>query len=183
MTSSKPEEPTFDVAVLAHCIWYFSSPSVLSNIFEALARRAKFICVAEYALAAGTMEQLPHVLAALARASLEAFKPVSESNVRTVLSMRQAQSLAEGAGLSSLPNFKIFKPVLELSDGRWEVATVLDQEFEKEVEVSVPGPRQRAAIFAQREAVVQAVGNIGGLKEVQTMDVFCQCFRGVQGSA
>lgn len=96
--------------------------------------------------------------------------------MRTVLSMRQVQSLAEGAGLSSLPNFKIFKPVLEFSDGRWEVATVLDQEFEKEVEVSVPGLRQRAAIFAQREAVVQAVG---GLKEVQTMNVFCQCFRGL----
>lgn len=129
------------------------------------------------------MEQLPHVLAALAQASLEAFKPVSGSNVRTVLSMRQVQSLAEETGLSPLPHFKIFKPVLELSDGKWEVATVLDQEFEKEVRVSVSGPRQQAAIFAQREAVVQAVGNIGGLKEVQTMDVFCQCFRGVEGSA
>lgn len=183
LSGSGPDEPIFDVAVLTHCIWYFSSPSVLSNIFKALARRAKFIYVAEYALSAGTMEQLPHILAALARASLEAFRPISESNVRTVLSMRQVQSLAEGAGLYPLPEPKIFKPVTELLDGKWEVGAVLDQDFEEEVKAAVPGLREQAAIFAQREAVTLAVGRIGGLGEVQTMDVFCQCFRGVGGSA
>lgn len=176
--SSKSEEPIFDVAVLAHCIWYFSSPSVLANIFQVLAKRVKFVCVAEYALAARTMEQLPHVLAVLARVSLEVFKPVSESNVRTILSMKQIQSLAEGAGMSALPHFKVFEPAIELSDGRWEVGTVLDEEFEEEVKVA-PGPRERAAILAQREAVLQAVSKVGGLKKVRTMDVFCQCFRGV----
>lgn len=92
--------------------------------------------------------------------------------------MRQIQSLAAGAGLSPVPGVKVFEPVMELLEGKWEVATVLDEEFEKEVKVA-PGPREQAAILAQREAVIRAVDRVGGVKEVRTMDVFCQCFKAV----
>lgn len=177
--SSKPEEPLYDVAVLVHCIWYFSSPSVLSDIFKALAKRAKHICIAEYALAAGNIEQLPHVLAVLAQASFEVHKPISESNVRTVLSMRQVQSLAEGAGLSQSPDFKVLEPEMGLLDGKWEVMAVLGDEFEGEVKKVIPGLREQTAVLAQREAVRQAVIRISDVGKVQTMDIYCLSFKGI----
>lgn len=64
---------------------------------------------------------------------------------------------------------------LSRTDGRQDI---LNEEFEKEVKIA-PGPRERAAILAQREAVIRAVDRVSGVKEVQTMDVFCQCFKAV----
>lgn len=128
------------------------------------------------------MEQLPHILAVLAQASLEVHKAVSESNVRTVLSMQQVQSLAEKSGLFKLPGFTVFSPAVELMDGRWEVWAVLDNGFEDEVNRLVSGLREHTAILAQREALKQAVIKAGGLEKVQTMDVFCLCFEGAGDS-
>ncbi len=78
----------WDVAVLAHCIWYFKSPSALAGILLSLRNRVDMVCVAEYALHASHVAAVPHVLTAIARGTLETLKDreKSDENIQTPLS-------------------------------------------------------------------------------------------------
>ncbi|KAF8752353.1 Protein-L-isoaspartate(D-aspartate) O-methyltransferase (PCMT) [Rhizoctonia solani] len=120
---------TFDTAVLAHCTYYMSSPTVLLNTFRALFKvpSVKQVCVAEYALSASNIDGYPHVLAVLAQAMIEVHKDAekSESNVRTVLGPEGISKLGKEAGwLVSREGMIV--PEKEQEDGRWEVGAVLE---------------------------------------------------------
>ncbi|KAK3996377.1 putative SAM-dependent methyltransferase [Cladorrhinum sp. PSN332] len=190
----------WDAAVLAHCIWYFPSPEKqLESILLALKGRAKRVCVAEYALQASSssssssLAAMPHVLAALARATLEANKrnenrgssEEEQQNIRGVISPEGIKKVLERTGWK-LESEGIVVPDKELSDGYWETAEVVSEGFLNEVEDGVPGDdheRARSVLRASRDAVVRAVDLVpGGLKGVRTMDVWVGVFVQVGGS-
>ncbi|KAI4723558.1 S-adenosyl-L-methionine-dependent methyltransferase [Aureobasidium sp. EXF-10727] len=78
--ASVSDGKNFDATVLAHCLWYFPSPSLILDAFRALKQHSKRLLLAEWSLVATHPSAQPHVLAALAQAALECRKPQSESN-------------------------------------------------------------------------------------------------------
>ena len=164
-------------AVLAHCIWYFSSPATLSNILAVLATRVDRICLAEYALTASDHRSFPHVLAALAHAPLECHKALSRSNVRTLLSPAAICVKATEVGLE-LIKAEVFTPNEGLLYGYWETEIVLSDRFAEDVEAFVKEDRERAAIFAIRDCVGANRDKIKAEAEkVTTMDVWVSVFK------
>lgn len=168
------EEGTYDAVVLCHSIWYFASPAVVLDTLRALRGKAPKLCIAEYALSATEPRAVPHVLAALARASLEVHRTVSEENIRTALAPHTIRSMAEETGWK-LVSESMIVPKEGLEDGRWETNTVVDDSFLKDVESEIREEKIRAVLRSMREAVKNAVGILKG-DPVRTMDVWVATF-------
>ncbi|KZO93317.1 S-adenosyl-L-methionine-dependent methyltransferase [Calocera viscosa TUFC12733] len=167
---------SFDIAVLAHCLWYFSSPSLLQQTLAALKPHARSLCLAEWSLVATERDAQPHVLAALTQAALECRKKESESNVRTVLSPLRVKALAEAAGWTVKSEASV-QPGKGMLDGKWEVQAVMSKDFEKEVEEVVEDERERGVVLALRDAVAASLEAVeGGEKGVRAMDVWVGVF-------
>ncbi|CAD0098165.1 unnamed protein product [Aureobasidium mustum] len=175
-SDSPPDSKAFDAAVLAHCLWYFPSPSLILDTLRALKQHSKRLLLAEWSLVATDPSAQPHVLAALAQAALECRKPTSTSNVRTVLSLKRLTELALAAGWQLETETRV-QPTEDLLDGRWEVSACLSPSFEREVEEKVTEERERGVVFALRDACEASLGSVqGGLKGVRAMDVWVATF-------
>jgi hypothetical protein len=168
------KEGHWDAAVLAHCIWYFTSPSILGSILRKLKGRVDRVCIAEYAMYATEKAAVPHVLAVVARGHLEAHKEVSSQNVRTPWSPRAIKEIAREAGWV-VNNEDMLVPEVGLLDGSWEIGTVKSPRFLKEIEDHVQDERVKVVLETARDAVVTAVENLKGEK-VRTMDVWVAAF-------
>lgn len=167
---------TWDVAVLAHCVWYFESSRVLEDILRALRGRVGAVCVAEYALRATEPAAVPHVLAALARGALEAHRAESRQNIRTPLSPEAIRGIARKAGWE-VESEGVVVPEQGLLDGRWEADMVVGQGFEGGIDGAVDDERVRTLVRSARAATIAAVDAVGGVGKVQTMDVWVSVFR------
>ncbi|KAI0166587.1 S-adenosyl-L-methionine-dependent methyltransferase [Xylariaceae sp. FL1272] len=164
----------WDVAVLSHCIWYFSSEQVLHEIFTALKKRVNTICVAEYALFATYEAAIPHVLAVVARGTLESLKEKSTQNIRSPLSPKAIIEIAANSGWNLVEECTVV-PNQGLLDGEWETGSVESERFWEDVKQNVPNERLRAIIRSTRDAVTQAVGRCPDGK-IRTMDVWVSKF-------
>lgn len=166
----------FDAVVLAHCLWYFASPSQILSTFVALKRHSKRLLLAEWSLVATHHLAQPHVLAVLTQAALECRKPVSKSNVRTVLSPKRLTNLALAAGWQ-LESESRMQPREGVLDGQWEVAACLSSVFKSEVEEQVSDERERGVVLALRDACETSLEGVqGGAKGVKEMDVWAASF-------
>ncbi|KAF2709563.1 S-adenosyl-L-methionine-dependent methyltransferase [Pleomassaria siparia CBS 279.74] len=177
-TSSPPASGSkaFDVTVLAHCLWYFPSPSLILSTFRALKQHSKRLLLAEWSLVATHPSAQPHVLATLTQAALECRKPKSVSNVRTVLGPKRLTELALAAGWQ-LENETRVQGGEGLLDGQWEVSACLSSSFEREVEEQVSDERERGVVLALRDACEASLEGVqGGLKGVRGMDVWAASF-------
>ncbi|KAH6838612.1 hypothetical protein B0I37DRAFT_400220 [Chaetomium sp. MPI-CAGE-AT-0009] len=161
----------WDVAVLAHCIWYFQEPDTLREILAALRGRVQRVCLAEWALHATEPAASAHVLAALARAAFEAHRVGSTENIQMLVSPRGIRGVVGRAGWEVEREGTVV-PGEELSDGFWEVGTVVDEEFVEEVEKEVGDGRVKAALMSARDAVIAAADSAGGVSKVRSMDVW-----------
>ncbi|GKZ20790.1 hypothetical protein AbraIFM66951_003092 [Aspergillus brasiliensis] len=172
---------SFDATILAHSLWYFSSPSLILSTFRAVKQHSKRLLLAEWSLVATHPTAQPHVLAALAQAALESRRSSSsESNVRTVLGPKRLTELAVAAGWE-LEREEYVSGGAEggLLDGSWEVAACLDEEFEREVESVVEDERERAVVLAARDACelsLKGVEGGKGIRGVRSMDVWVASF-------
>ncbi|KAI3329542.1 SAM-dependent methyltransferase [Ustulina deusta] len=164
----------WDVAVLAHCIWYLASERELEDILAALHGRVGRLCVAEYALHATEKAALPHVLAVLARGALESCKAESTENVRSPLSPSAIKNAARRSRWECTRETTLV-PEPGLLDGSWEVGTVMSDHFSREVEKAVSDERMRTVIASTRDAAAAAVAALDGAK-VRTMDVWAATF-------
>ena len=178
-TSSPPasDPKAFDATVLAHCLWYFGSPSLVLSTFRVLKQHSKRLLLAEWSLVATHPSAQPHVLAALTQAALECRKPKgSISNVRTVLGPKQLTELALAAGWHLESETRV--PGSEgLLDGQWEVSACLSPSFGREVEEQVSDERERAVVLALRDACEASLEGIpGGREGVRAMDVWVANF-------
>lgn len=168
----------YDVAVLAHCIWYFENPSILLATLRLVATRAKRVYLAEWALSASSPAGFAHVLAALAMVSLECRKTESHANIRTVLSPQRLKDLAQEAGLTLDSEFIITPPHGKqgMRDAEWEVGHALTDNYAKKVEKFVEDERERSVVYALLDATRAHAPS--DLKGVPTMDVWSGVFNG-----
>ena len=173
LSSPSHSAKQWDVAVLVHSVWYFKSPGTLSRILLALKGKVRTVCIAEYALHASHLAAVPHVLAALACASLEACRnwEESEENIQTSLSPIALKAIAQQAGWTAKME-GIMVPAERLDDGRWESKTVVSEDYVEDVQRHVSNERIRAMLNSARDAVVLSVEGIGGIDAVRTMDVW-----------
>ncbi|KDQ07406.1 hypothetical protein BOTBODRAFT_38816 [Botryobasidium botryosum FD-172 SS1] len=169
-------EPKYDVAVMALSLWYFSSPAQVRETLRALAGRARRVCIAEYALSATDPAAVPHVLAALTQSALEAHKPTSTTNVRTVLSPVRIKALAAEVGLE-LVKEEIVVPVRGMFDGLWETNEVKKKSFEEEIVQTIADEKQRSVALALRDAMEASLKQIKDKDlKILTMDIWVGSF-------
>lgn len=167
---------TFDAAVFAHSLWYFSSASQILSTFRALKQHSKRLLLAEWSLVATNPSAQPHVLAALTQAALECRKPTSESNIRTVLGPKRLTQLALAAGWQLASEIRM-ESGEGMWDGRWEVSACLDPSFEQEVKDQVGDERERDVVLALRDACEASLEGVeGGRGGVSSMDVWAASF-------
>ncbi|KAI1345691.1 SAM-dependent methyltransferase [Xylaria sp. FL0043] len=173
-TATANDVGVWDVAVLAHCIWYFASERELEDILAALQGRVKRVCIAEYALHASEKAAIPHVRAVIARGALEMHKEESDANVRSPLSPEVIKEVASRSGWKCSSESTVV-PEVGLLDGSWEVGTVVDENFLHEVYEAVPNDEIRDIILSARDATIAAVAALKG-DQVRTMDVWVATF-------
>ncbi|ORX99139.1 hypothetical protein BCR34DRAFT_576745 [Clohesyomyces aquaticus] len=119
----------YSAAVLCHCLWYFSSPTLVLGTLKALRGSAKRLCIAEWSLSSPHQAAQPHIMAAIARATCEAHIPDSDQNIRSLLSPSAIKNLAMDAGWSLAEEGKV-TPAEGLADAKWEVEMLLaDNEY------------------------------------------------------
>ncbi|KAF9780380.1 hypothetical protein IL306_000316 [Fusarium sp. DS 682] len=163
-------EQKWDYAVFVHCLWYLDGAETLTRLLRALKGRVNKICIAEYAMKASEPAAVPHVLAALTRATLEAQKSESEANIRCLLSPPDIKNIAGNARWKVERETEIV-PHEGLQDGGWEVGDVKSESFVDEIEEHVADSKLKIVLKSGREAVVKAVEGLDG-KNVRTMDVW-----------
>ncbi|KAJ7486806.1 S-adenosyl-L-methionine-dependent methyltransferase [Mycena latifolia] len=167
-------EARYDAAVLAHSLWYFSSPSLILETLRVVSTRARYICVAEWSLEGGP-SAATHILAVLAQGAMECRKPASESNVRTVVSPARIKTLAAQAGLV-LKEEALVVPGAGVHDGRWETHHAVRAQFGEEVEQFVKDEREKGVVYAMQDAVQASLARVGGMPGVGTMDGWVAVF-------
>lgn len=171
LAQTADEGKTWEVAVLAHCIWYFKSASVLESILVALKGRVQRVCIAEYALHATQLAAVPHMLAALVRGTLECHKVESKENIQALQGPDSIRQVAEKVGWSVHHDSTVV-PEQGLLDGYWETRTVIGAGFLREVEEHITDERVKVLLRAGRDSVLSSVNSLGGVKNVMTMDVW-----------
>jgi SAM-dependent methyltransferase len=167
-------DKSWDYVVFAHCIWYFDSPATLTKMLGALKGRATSLLIAEYALKATQKQAVPHVLASVARATLEAHNKGSQANIRC-LSSPGAITDAANENSWTLDEETVVVPEENLLDGFWEVGTVKSPKFLKEIEEKVEDPRVRALLRSARDGVLGLLETLE-VKRSWTMDVWVSKF-------
>ncbi|SPJ71950.1 related to SAM-dependent methyltransferases [Fusarium torulosum] len=163
-------EKKWDYAVLVHCLWYLDGEETLARMLNVLKGRVGKVCIAEYAMKASEPAAVPHVLAALTRATLEAQKSESDANIRCLINPPDIKKIAEQAGWK-LERESYIVPDENLQDGSWEVGDVKGEDFLRDVEENVKDNRIRVLLRSGREGVIAAVKGLNGDK-VRTMDVW-----------
>jgi SAM-dependent methyltransferase len=162
---------SWDVAVLAHCIWYFAAPEALDELLAALKGRVKKVAIAEWSLAASEERAVPHVLAAIARATLEEKRRGSKENIQTLIDPTGINTAAQAAGWQ-VTNESGFAPPDGVQDAVWEVGSVVSQGFLKEVETADGDVRLKVLLKSLRAATVSATEKVGGHRQARCMDVW-----------
>ncbi|PKK54737.1 hypothetical protein CI102_1671 [Trichoderma harzianum] len=167
-------DKSWDYVVFAHCIWYFDSPATLTKMLGALRGRAKTLLIAEYALKATKTNALPHVLASVARATLEAHNKKSMANIRCLSSPGAISDATKENGWV-LDEETIVVPEEGLLDGHWETSTVMSPKFLDEIEKKVEDVKVKALLRSARDGVIGVLDTFD-LKKSWTMDVWVAKF-------
>lgn len=170
----KNANKTWDYVVFAHCIWYFDSPAVLTKMLGALKGRATSLLVAEYALKATQKNAIPHVLASVTRATLEAHNKGSQANIRCLSSPGAITDAAKENGWT-LDEETVIVPEASLLDGFWETGTVKSPKFLTEIEEKVEDPKVRALLRSARDGVLGLIETLE-VEKAGTMDVWVAKF-------
>lgn len=174
------DRPQFDVAVLANCLWYFSTPSLIRETIATLSLCAKRICIAEWSLSSSLegaegAKAYAHILSTLTQGSLA--QP--ESNIRTIVSPIQIKKLVSESHHSVPDSVELvvaeeglYTPPYELQDGRWETYGALSDKLLGAAEKLPLEDPARTIFTALRDTTETSVANAGGVKGVRCMDVW-----------
>ncbi|CAF1312993.1 unnamed protein product [Adineta steineri] len=166
----------YDVAVLAHSIWYFASPDILQDILQALKGRVQRVCIAEYALSTTSNNAFPHILSVLAQNTLFLRDPTWTTNIRTLLSPIAISEIIKKIGFH-LVTSTILTPAEDLLDGEWETNIVLSNDFLQAVNQKVVHINEQVTVCAIRDAMISAIETLKlQNKKISTMDVWTAVF-------
>lgn len=111
---------SYDVAVLSHSLFYFSSVKELANMLAKLRMLAGRICVSDWDLEPSSFSQMAHAQAILLQGLYAHFNP-TDANVRTIITKRIVQNIFTETGWELVSTDSV--PAAELDDVRWEIAT------------------------------------------------------------
>jgi hypothetical protein len=175
---------SYDYAVFALCLWYFSTSSEIKETLEAVSRHARVVCIAEWSMAPSRAfpgESYPHLLAACAQAALAARLPIgtSDANIRTLATPPMLKRLLSeiGKGKSAATQEGLFTPDEKTLDGSWEVQGVLSKHWEQQVDViksadDAQDARDKELLLGFRDAVKAALPNAPKATGVRCMDIW-----------
>ncbi|KAI5460453.1 hypothetical protein BGZ63DRAFT_424958 [Mariannaea sp. PMI_226] len=165
----------WDYAVFAHSIWYFDLPDTLATMLKSLKGRVREVLVAEYSLTATEKAAEPHVLAAVARATLEAYNKSSDANIRCLMSPRAIKKICVEQDWNIISE-DVVVPETGLLDGHWETGMVKSDEFLKDLDNYVDDPKIAMVLLSSRDAIIDAIERLQG-EAVRTMDVWVARFQ------
>ncbi|TFY82009.1 hypothetical protein EWM64_g2006 [Hericium alpestre] len=168
------DDMEYDLAVLVLCTWYFPSPAALLSTLQAVSKRVRTLCIAEWSLSSASGAGQTHILAALAQAALQVHIANSQSNIRTAMSPVVIKEMVEKAGWA-LKSETTIAPADHVLDGKWETAEVKQPEFLNEIDRLLPDERQKSAVIALRDATLASLDG-DRLKDVKSMDIWCATF-------
>jgi precorrin-6B methylase 2 len=175
------EEGAYDVALLCHSLWYFSSRDEVMATMEALESKAKKLFIAEWALKSHSREGDVHVQVALTRATCEAHIPDSTQNIRTALSPSQIKQCVMDSRWK-LQREGVVTPGQLLEDARWELVMLLQKDvrdeniFMKRAKTRIRKDRIHVVLESMLESVKSSVEAVGGKENVRCMDVWVGSF-------
>lgn len=155
------QEKQFDVIVLSHSSWYMQSADELKAVLKKLKGWGTRLCFAEWDMRVNNIEQYPHFLSVLIQAQYEAFKKVSESNVRTLFTPDNLRDIAKQAGWTITAEQSIYSP--ELQDGEWEVQQLL-ADFEGEAEALRQMPEKLKELIDSEMGLLKSAVAAGPVK-------------------
>ena len=164
----------YDCVVMNNCLWYFDSSARIEQLLTLLITRkhAKKILIAEWSLEARSLNQVPHVLAALTRANREYLNPRSRQNIRTVVSPAWFRRWFSQHEVEVLTERMVDCPK-GMMDGQWEVRSVLSERFRTETREMIGDERQFLALDVMRDAMIDAVRQLkGGLEDVESVMIW-----------
>lgn len=168
----------FDAAVFCHSLWYFSSPSVILDIFHAMSKAGiPKIYFAEWTGTASHEAQEPHALAAEAQMLLYAQRPLyaapglQEQNVRGAVIAEELLRLAERAGWVVARRGTLPTPET-MRDGHFEAKYLTSSRFEDKVEDEVKDVKVKQQLLEYPRVIKEKLANLGQeSKGVVSMDV------------
>ncbi|MEO4053740.1 class I SAM-dependent methyltransferase [Solibacillus sp. CAU 1738] len=120
------ENSTYDVAVLSHCLFYFSSLEEIKETLRIIRKVAKRICIAEWDLRTTMPEQQAHQLAVQIQALYAAFH-TTDANIRHIFSNFDMERLLNETGWTVTLNTVVDASYLD--DGQWEIDYALGCDF------------------------------------------------------
>jgi len=175
-------EGAYDVAVLCHCLWYFSSREDVKATLKALKTKAKKLVIAEHGLKSSSREGDAHILAAMTRAACEAHIPDSDHNIRTPISPADIQKICVELGWRLMAE-EWTTPHAGLEDARWETQMLLggggDSDgtaFLNRAKCKIQDERVILFLESMIESVKSTVKELGGQQNVRCMDVWIGIF-------
>ncbi|KAM0795967.1 S-adenosyl-L-methionine-dependent methyltransferase [Usnea florida] len=175
-----PPSSEYDAAVICHSLWYFPSSQSITALFRALATaQIPRVYVAEYTFEPSLASQLPHILAARAKALLassraprDAYNELQAPNVR-------ARTMDQAAILEVVRDegFRVRRkgcvtPEVGFLEGYFEARNVAGEKFWKTVVDERLGGEREGEILGLAERVrgeMDGLGREGG-ETVRAMD-------------
>lgn len=120
------EHQSYDVAVLSHCLLYFSSLEQIKETLSMARKVAKRMCIAEWDLCPTKSEQQAHQLAIQVQALYAAFH-ATDANIRHLLSKIDIERLLKETGWTVSSSAVVDASYLD--DGQWEIDYALGCDF------------------------------------------------------
>lgn len=158
-------EKYFDFIVLSHCSWYLKSPEELHDILRKIKKWGNTLCFAEWDTRVQTNEQIPHFLSVLIQAQYECFKESSLSNIRTLFTPMDIQTIVKSAGWQISAETIIDSS--KLQDGKWEMEYIL-ADYKNELESAKHLPTKYKALIQSEIHLLEAASNQGSIKSMST---------------
>lgn len=130
------EADSFDWVVMVHSSWYFASADQLEKTLRQVLRWGRRLCFVEWDLEPRSLEQVPHMLAALIQGQAEAYKAKSIANIRTPLTQSQTLATLVRSGWNPASVSRI--ETMELQDASWEIAATLADTADEAMALGLP---------------------------------------------
>ncbi len=117
----------YDVAILSHSLFYFSSEEDILTLFIKLRQICKRICVSDWDLDFTTLAQSTHAQAILLQVLFAKYND-TDHNIQTLITKELIANLLKQAGWTILNQMTV--DAKDLDDSKWEVAVSNELEFD-----------------------------------------------------
>ena len=171
---SPPDSPVYDIALLAHCTWYFRSSQELVDLLQALHSWTGKVCITEWDLQNDDERFEAHRLAVRVQDQVERFRPTTSANVRCAFTKDEVVNILEETDWRVIQDSGAM--MAGLDDGRWEVENTLT--YSDELIVGLPLTLEERQTIHQE---LDQVRRLSKLRAVETLPSFTLIAESIQG--